>query len=187
MLHSQRGGLPRTELQAVRLETGVIPAAMQWKKAAVFALANPEAGDFLTWLKDLPDGLEKVNSATFSDNSRPKCSLFVLFGWSTSGADELRRAAVDSVVASGRELNVYVSRPQVELNAGFMGTADMRFVGWEIPLGSWQQAGKEHKALLHLRRDTIRISATPPYKEAVLPGKGYEQVGEIDFRSSRTD
>jgi len=186
MLHGQRGSLPQPILQATRLESGAIPTAMQWKKAAAFALANPEASDFLDWLTGLPEGLEKVNLATFSDNSRPASALYVLFGWSNSGADELRRARMDSVTVTGREIDIYVSRPQVEASFSLMGTADMRFIGWEIPLATLPP-GIKHQARMHVRRDTIRISGKPPYEETIEAGGGYEKAGEIEFKKSRAD
>jgi len=180
MLHGKRGSLPRIEVQASRLESGAIPTAMQWKKAAVFAVASPAKAQFLDWLKQLPDGLETVNPGKFSDETGALPSLFVLYGWSTSGADELRRAAVDSVILAGHQVNVYISRPYVETDASFMGTADMRFVGWEIPL-SKLEAG-EYQALLQIRRDTIKITGKPPFREEKVAGKGYEKMSELQFR-----
>jgi hypothetical protein len=106
--------------------------------------------------------------------------LFVIYGWSTSGADELRRAAVDSVIVEGHSINVYVSRPLVQLDGMVGGTADMRFVGWEIPLSETLASGS-YKAVLHLRRDTIRVLTHPTIREEKIAGEGYQKAAELEF------
>jgi hypothetical protein len=138
----------------------------------------------LLWLGQAPEGLETVNQYKFSDSSAAGRSLYVLFGWSTSGADELRRAAVDSVIVNGNLINVYVSRPKVELDGAVGGTADMRFVGWEIPLWGKLPPGN-YEAQLHLRRDTIRVRTMPAFNEEKVVGEGYKRLAEIEFAQTR--
>ncbi|HEX7342645.1 MAG TPA: hypothetical protein VF398_00160, partial [bacterium] len=60
MSHGQRGGSPRLELQAQRIEMGAVADAMQWKKSAVFALTDPSQTEFLDWLRQTPAGLETM-------------------------------------------------------------------------------------------------------------------------------
>ena len=180
MLHSQRGGSPRSELQAQRIEMGAVADAMQWKKSAVFALADPAGPQFTEWLRQAPAGLETMNIFKDSGAQSPSRSLFVLYGWSTSGADELRRASIDSVIVAGHSVNVYVSRPQVQLDGMVGGTADMRFVGWEIPLSEPLAAGS-YKAMLYVRRDSVRVLMQPSFHEEKIAGEGYQRVAELDF------
>ena len=180
MLHGQRGSSPRLELQAQRIEMGAVADAMQWKKSAVFALADPAGQDLLDWLRQAPAGLETMNVFKSDGSQTAPRSLFVLYGWSTSGADELRRAAVDSAIVEGHSINVYVSRPQVQLDGMVGGTADMRFVGWEIPLLESLASGS-YKAVLHVRRDTIRVFMKPSIREEKVVGEGYQKAAEVDF------
>jgi len=180
MLHGQRGGSPRLELPAQRIEMGAVADAMQWNKSAVFALADPSGPEFMDWLRQAPAGLETTNIFKSSSAQTPPRSLFVLYGWSTSGADELRRASVDSVIVAGHSINVYVSRPQVQLDGMVGGTADMRFVGWEIPL-SGPLASGSYQAVLHVRRDTIRVLMQPTIREEKVIGEGYQKAAELEF------
>jgi len=80
---------------------------MQWKKSTVFAVANSPQLEFHEWLRAIPAGLDTVKAQAWTSQDAAAQELFLLYGWSTSGADELRRAAVDSIIASGREVKVF--------------------------------------------------------------------------------
>ena len=167
------------KLTAEPLREGAIPEAMQWKKAAIFAAASIESPDFLGWLKTVPDGLDAVKAKAWDTVSPRQPDLFVLYGWSTSGADELRRATIDSVIAKGANVDVYVSRPIIDAGSGLMGTADMQFVGWKIPVSSL--AAGQYSARLHERRDTVKITTRPAFKEEKVAGRGYQRVADLKF------
>lgn len=157
---------------------GNIPDAMQWDKSAVFAVADSGGNDFTEWLRQVPEGLDRVKSGVWTFELAIKPRLYVLFGWSPSGADELRRTGVDSAVVKRDQIAVYVSRPHLMSDAPLMGTADMRFVGWEIPLDGLD-SGK-YKADFFIRRDTITIH-TKPFYEELNAGGGYEKAAELRF------
>jgi hypothetical protein len=152
---------------------------MQWKKAAVFAASASDRPEFLEWLRTVPGGLDTVKAQAWETTEAGSPDLFALLGWSTSGADELRRASVDSIAVHEHQLNVYLSRPQVEASTGVMGTADMQFVGWRIPLGALP-AGKYQSRLL-VRRDTVKIRTVPTFHEEIITGKGYEDAARLEF------
>lgn len=153
---------------------------MQWKRAAVFAATDSARPDFLSWLQSLPGGLDTVKVQSWQPVPPQQPNLYVLFGWSTSGADELRRATIDSVVATNKQVDVYVSRPLVEAQGGLMGTADMKFVGWEINLDDHLPAGHYTGRML-VRRDTIKVSTKPGFSEAKVAGRGYCEAAHLDF------
>ncbi len=171
-------------LLANRLETGAVPSTLQWKKAAVFAIASPQQETFLQWLQEIPGDLETVSLKTWDPDHQRPLSLFMLFGWSTSGADELRRVTLDSAVVKGSQVDVYVSRPHIISAAPGMGTADMRFVGWEIPLKDL--APGTYVANLYLRRDTITMPQEPGTEKQVET-IGYQNAGELNFAVLQAD
>jgi hypothetical protein len=151
---------------------------MQWKKSALFTTSTTDRPEFLEWLAAVPGGLDTVKVQAW-DSEKAETGLYVLLGWSTSGADELRRAAVDSIVVRERQVIVYLSRPQVDASTGVMGTADMQFVGWRIPLAALP-AGK-YKGQLLVRRDAIKIRTVPTFHEEMVTGNGYQDAAQLEF------
>lgn len=171
-------GQSHLNLKADPINMGSIPDAMQWDKSAVFAVADSGGKDFTEWLRQVPAGFDSIKSGVWTLDLEVAPRLFMLFGWSPSGADELRRVRVDSAVVKGNQVGIYVSRPHVLSDAPLMGTADMRFVGWEIPLDGLD-SGK-YTADLFIRRDTITIHTKPFYEELNV-GEGYEKAAELRF------
>ncbi len=169
----------RWMLAPARIESGPVADALQWKKAAVFAIGDPQQNDFVEWLCEAREGLESVQSGVWIGSAEAPGDLYVLFGWSPSGADELRRATLDSVIVRDNEIRVYVSRPELQVETALMGTSDMRFIGWKIPLQGLTSGN--YAAFLHIKRDIIRIKA-PDFAEEVLPSAGYAQTARLEFQ-----
>ncbi len=167
------------QLPTTHIMFGSLPEAMQWKKTAAFAVAGKTNSAFTQWLRDLPEGLDTVTVNVETLQTGDPAAVYLLFGWSNSGTDELRRATLDSVLMAGHQICLYASRPQVEFEGSIMGTADMRFVGWEIPLDQLKQG--IYQAQLFLRRDRIAVSAST-LNEVRASGKGYESMGALEFR-----
>lgn len=169
----------RLMIAPARIESGPIANALQWKKAAVFAVGDAGKDDFIEWLFKAREGLDFVQSGVWIGSAEAPGDLYVLFGWSPSGADELRRAALDSVIVRENEIRVYVSRPELQVETALMGTSDMRFIGWKIPLLGLPPGN--YTAFLHSKRDVIRIKA-PDFKEEILPAAGYAQAAKLEFQ-----
>jgi hypothetical protein len=174
----------RMTLAPARIESGPVADALQWKKAAVFAVGDPRQDDFIEWLCEAREGLDPVQSGIWMGSAEAPGDLYVLFGWSPSGADELRRATLDSVIVKENEIRVYISRPELQVETALMGTSDMRFIGWRIPLLGLTPG--KYAAFLHIKRDVIRIKA-PDYagghgSEEVLSSAGYAQAAALEFQ-----
>ncbi|MFH1861404.1 MAG: hypothetical protein ABH878_01210 [bacterium] len=158
---------------------GAVPSAMQWKKAGVLAAVNGGSQNFHSWLKELPESPNKI--WTFAGNNRDSESLrlYLLLGWSPSGADEMRRAGIDSVRAISDQINIYLSRPTLQVDGSLMGTADMRFVGWEISLEDLSEG--LYQANLLQQRQLVRIK-TMPFSEETIGEGNYEKIAELKFQ-----
>ena len=165
------------KLIAKRIQIGKIPEAMQWKKAAVFAFTGENQQELLDYLNDIPAGLDSTRTVYWEPSEGLTPSIYLLYGWSNSGTDELRRASLDSVMVNGNTIKVFASRPFVHVDGHLAGTADMKFHGWEIPLRkldstSWQVE-------LYVQRDTIEIT-TKPFSQVETKGEGYKMVSVIN-------
>jgi len=57
-----------------------------------------------------------------------------------------------------------------------MGTADMRFIGWDIGVGRLETG--DYNVNLFIRRDTVKITAKP-YSRVVSEGEGYKLRGKV--------
>lgn len=167
---------------------GQIPDAMQWKRAAVFAADEANATDLLSYLHKLTetksdlDSVRTLPSAGLPENG--EIHVYFLYGWSPSGADELRSASLDSALISGQEIRIYVSRPVIQTTGYMAGTADMRFIGWDVTAGRLD-AG-EYSAKLYVQRDTVKVTAKP-YSKVVLSGRGYTIAREMTMVVGKSD
>ncbi len=181
MFH-KNGGSPADikslSLQVQRIESGDLPAALEWRKTSIFAVAVPSEPEFIEWVCAAPEGVDQIAAKAWDAPAGVAPSAFVLYGWSNSGADELRRASLDSALVAEDVVNIYVSRPKVNLEGGISGTADMRFVGWEVSLKGLDPG--QYSAILHVRRDIISVRGRPPGEERQA-ADGYQKMSELHF------
>ena len=166
------------------VRSGKLADAMQWKKTSVFAVAGGDQEEIISWLRKMQEDLDSIKTAVWSTGSGEIARMYLLLGWSNWGADELRRASVDSVIAADGEIRVYVSRPHLLLEGSVMGTADMHFVGWEIPLEKLNPG--DYTAQFYLQRDTITVK-TQTHSEVRIGSGEYEMVRELKFRIGSTE
>lgn len=150
--------LPR-RLEIAKIVDGPVPHAMKWVKSTMIIPADAPASLFPAdnlQLDDLPPGLDSIKiplPTIFGEDA--KVHLYIVYGWSTSGLDELRSATLDSAKIQGRDIEVWTSRPVVLHPPGARGTADMRFVGWDITVGKLKPG--DYSATLYTCRDTLRM------------------------------
>ncbi|RJP79561.1 MAG: hypothetical protein C4524_05085 [Candidatus Zixiibacteriota bacterium] len=164
------------------MDQGAVPEALQWKKAAVLAVAVPQSPAWAEFLRQVEDGTDDVRTWVGEPQAGMAPRLYVIYGWSNSGADELRRVSLDSIQVRGETVDVYVTRPQVQLPNSIMGTADMKFIGWEAPLQGLDPG--EYTARLMVRRPTLIISETGQRQmQEEVP---YDPVKELQFRLPET-
>ena len=158
----------------------VIPDAMQWNRAAVLAASGNSVEDLSKQLRELDSKESDLDSVKIFPvpflNDREDVHVYLLYGWSSSGLDELRSASLDSAKIEGRDINIYASRPEVQMTGSVMGTADMRFIGWDVNIGRLE-AG-DYSVNLFIRRDTVKITAKP-YSRVVSEGEGYKLRGKV--------
>jgi hypothetical protein len=159
-------------LTVSQIQQGSIPEAMQWKKIAILTPAAGETNDLLSYLRDLdekeiaPDSIvSPPGDILLGDFSH----IYFLLGWSGIGTDERRSATMDSAVFQGSEIRLYVSRPELVFEGSVMGTADMKFVGWDVDV--WQLTAGEYSVRLLIKRDRIRIQAQPYARVVEADGK----------------
>ncbi len=169
------------QLRALPITQGAIPEAMRWKKVTVLTPWVGETSLLLEFLKNLPQ--EETAGEIFTPPLgdiplMEELHLYLLYGWSSSGRDEMRSITVDSATVSGAEIKIYVSRPEVVYEGPVMGTADMKFIGWDFPLGF--PPGKDCEVLLYEKRDRVRVSAQP-YSRSVEAEGRYQLKKKIQF------
>jgi hypothetical protein len=140
-----------------------------------------ESSLLLEFLKNLPaeEGTDEIFTPPVGDVPLVgDLHLYLLYGWSSSGTDELRSVTVDSAVVSGGEIRLYVSRPVMIYDGPVMGTADMKFIGWDIPLDILE--GGRYVLSLFEKRDRIKIS-TQPYHRSVEAEGRYQAKKKVQF------
>jgi hypothetical protein len=170
----RRTEIPR-QLEFTKITEGSIPQMLRWGKAALIIPAEGPALDFPidglsvdTEAADL-DSLQMPIEATFGEEA--DLHLYLVYGWSTSGLDELRSATLDSAQIVGKSIEIWTSRPVILYPPGTRGTADMRFVGWDIAMGNLRPG--EYTTIVYTKRDTLRRGTDP--------GSGVD-TAKIDYR-----
>lgn len=170
-------------LSAISIRQGDIPKAMQWKRQTVLTPWVGERDILLHTLRNLPaSASNEDNVITLPVGKIPAFGdlhIYLLYGWSTSGRDALRSIAVDSAVIAGDEIRIYVSRPELIYEGSVAGTADMKFIGWDIATA--ELAGGDYRVLLFEKRDRVKIS-TQPYSRVVEAKGKYQMKKELDFQ-----
>ncbi len=136
---------------------------MRWGKAALIIPAEGAALDFPVdglniniETADL-DSLHMPIEVAFSEGA--DLHLYLVYGWSTSGLDELRSATLDSAQIVGKSIEIWTSRPVVQYGPGVRGTADMRFIGWDIAVGNLRPS--DYTTTVYTKRDTLRRGSDP--------------------------
>jgi hypothetical protein len=179
MFHQGGGTPPEGQaLQAQAITDGSIPSAMQWKKATVLAVTVPQDEAFTGFLSGLEMNADQVHTFAGEPQAGVTPHLYALYGWSNSGRDELRQATLDSVLARGATIDVYVTRPQVQMPNSVMGTADMKFIGWEAPLPDLEDG--EYTARLMVSRPVLVFSERG--ERETTQAADYEKAAEVKFQ-----
>lgn len=161
-------------LKANAINNGPIPESMQWKRTTVFTAADEASPALLDRLKKLPESVTVQSPMLEPDLTTP--NLYLLLGWSTGGLDELRAARLDSATMTGNEIKVWLWKPNLESIEGVMGTADMKFIGWQINPG--KLSAGEYRAKLYVQHGTFKAGDSGPRGLQGSP----ELVKELTFR-----
>lgn len=193
MLICQAGEYRRTKLprrlEITKIVDGPIPHAMRWVKAAMIIPADGPASLFAAdglQLDDVPPGLDSIKipvNASFREDA--DVHLYLVYGWSPWGLDELRSATLDSAKIQGRDLEIWTSRPVVLHPPGARGTADMRFVGWDITVGKLQPG--DYSVTLYGRRDTLQTGQSFAQSSEVGMTGGYKLWKEFTITVKESD
>jgi len=165
------------------MQSGEIPDAMRWKKVTVL---SPWGGDYkeplLNYLRLIENEEYSIETVLLpAMNAIPalgKVRLYLLYGWSGSGSDEMRSATVDSVTMDQQTIRLYTSRPELRYTEAMMGTDDMRFIGWDINIGKLEPGG--YQVRLYMKRDVIQIEPYPQGR-SILKRDNYSLIKEVGF------
>jgi hypothetical protein len=106
--------------------------------------------------------------------------LFCCFGWSGNGADDMRRISIPRATLAGNTIEIDVDYPSYRYSENILGTCDMYFVGYKIPLKNLK-AGV-YKIWIYGYRRTIAVdcSLRPPKETVTDTGERFlEKVIEL--------
>ncbi len=183
--HDQSPLQPKNTFKAVVkvIRGGDIAEAMRWKRATIL---SPWVGgykepllNFLRLIEDKDYDLDSVLTSPVENvPALGDIHLYLLLGWSGSGLDEMRMAAVDSVNIEESDIRIFASRPRVQYDDVMAGTDDMKFIGWDVNVGKLKIGSYTLK--LFVQRDLIRIK-TQPYMKIIEEEAGYSLKKTIEF------
>ncbi|MBU0520417.1 hypothetical protein KJ564_15925 [bacterium] len=162
--------------------SGKIQDAMSFKKATVIGFNSGEER-FKDDLRGIPEEVPEDTILTFVENSIPttaKPYIYLLYGWSGWGGDDMRQIRIDSVQLAGHTVNLFVTKPTIEHDQMMVGTDDMRFIGWTIEIDRFEPG--DYTLRLFEKKEKVKVTAQSYTRTVVDEGK-YELRKEAGFTS----
>jgi hypothetical protein len=176
------------EIQQLPARSGTIPNSMPYLKQTVLAITTDNSEELQTFLDQLEEDNLTGDAVVFyraSDiSAETSTMIYLLYGWSGWGGDDMRNISVDSTLIAGNMIDIYTSRPQLIYDEPIMGTADMKFIGWQIAAGQLR-AGK-YFVRLHERRNEIKVTLQP-YSREILTERSYQETTKKTFTVAEPD
>ena len=176
------------EVQQLPARSGTLQNSMPYLKQTVLAIITDNEEELQNFLGQLEEDGHAEDSVVFFQatdvSAQRSTSIYLLYGWSGWGGDDMRKISIDSTLMVGNAIDIYTSRPQLIYDEPIMGTADMKFVGWHIAAG--QLSAGEYFVRLHEKRDEIKVELQP-YSREILTERPYQEMTKIAFTVAETD